>query len=133
MKQKIVLLCLLLFFVVGCDIQSKYLQLTSPSEDIIQRDEDYTIRFFVSNPTENTFVGVLEYKYSSDCLRMTYMKEDIEISPNERKAKTVDISYEERRNNDMCTKKAHRVSIELNDKSGTNKDTVDVLLSIEDQ
>ncbi|MAG53066.1 MAG: hypothetical protein CMH62_03840 [Nanoarchaeota archaeon] len=124
-----ILLTLLLISGQSCVINSDYLQPTSPSEDIITRNEIYTIRFFIKNPTQNTFIGKVEYQFDEKCLSTFPKSEEVTITPQESK-KAMAKEFRTNSVNKECSQKPQRVTVVIRDRGGDIKDSFDILLSI---
>ncbi len=78
MKSRNTIISLLFFavFLFGCDQQQQlgtlpYIQPVSPQQDLMSLNGVYQLRFFVVNPTVNTFVGNLTYTFDPNCLSMS--------------------------------------------------------------
>ena len=63
--------------IVGCETINSggsgsgllpYIQPVSPQQDLISVSGVYELKFFVVNPTVNTFIGDLTYKFDTTCL-----------------------------------------------------------------
>jgi len=69
-----VLLGLFAIFLVGCETtttnQLPYISPVSPTQDLLSANGDYELKFFVVNPTINTFIGNLSYGFDENCLTM---------------------------------------------------------------
>lgn len=131
MKSKIYLIVIFLIFISGCI--PLYIELATPKTDIITKSGSYEIKFFVNNPTDNTFTGNVEYqldKKSGECLSIWTKSENIEIPPRGRIAKNKQINYQKPKNEDECLNEQLRVTIQIKDKSGDIKGTKDVLLTV---
>lgn len=136
MNIKLFLIMGVFLLLVGCKkISSPYIEITTPSQDIIKYDETYALKFFVYNPTINTFVGSLNYTYAEKCLYIQGSQSDeIEISPNTNKAIIKEFSYKGKNNHPDDSKECYqqplKVSVFLSDKSGLARDNKVVYVTI---
>lgn len=126
---------LFLILIAGCTTQTeKYLQLTSEKEQIITTQDSYDLKFFVKNPTINTFTGTVEYQYNDKCLKSSRIKEEVEITPKQQQKGIINtVSYNQYgypNPPDVCFQTPLRVTVILKDKGGDIKDFFDVQLTI---
>lgn len=137
-KTALVLSLVILVFLSGCESLNppKYLQPVSPSEDITQQNQPYYLKFFVVNPTQNTFTGTIEYQFNSKCIS-TYPSSDIiDVTPQEyKKPITKQFNYltENSRygqDTNQCFQTPLRITAVLKDKGGEIKETLNVLLRL---
>lgn len=147
MKKKIFMLTiglLMMSVLAGCKEQIilPYIERTTPPEgDIIQAAEPFKLKFFVVNPTVNTFVGKIVYTFDNKCLDATQgNSEEVEVSPNNKKAFVKEFTYKGREYSGTnfytikeipeCLQRSLKISASLSDKSGFARDNKDFLLAI---
>ena len=127
------ILGLFVIFIVGCVTTTetpKYLEFSENSNPIIRTGENYNLRFFVINPTQNTFTGELEYQYDNRCI-WTSGSDEVEITPKEyREAIVKSFSNSGRSNDETCFQTPIKITTILKDKGGEPKGKFDVLLTI---
>lgn len=125
------LLFIIPMLITGCTSNQKYLQLTSAQDDISSQNQPYQLKFFVINPTDNTFTGQLIYSYDKSCLS-TSDSEPIEVTPKEyRKAIVKQFSYNSGYSNqNSCLQKPLVITVSIEDKGGDIKDTFSTKLTI---
>ena len=92
-------------FLVSCQQEPilPYIQAISPSQDLMAFNGNYELKFFVVNPTINTFIGNLTYKFDTNCLSMRDAQrsiygnyeytQGIQINPKSQSGVTKEFTY----------------------------------------
>ena len=68
MKYPSILVAMFLLIVAGCTPHS-YIELVSKQTDIVPAGKTYEYQFFIKNPNDITFTGIIEYSYDKRCLQ----------------------------------------------------------------
>src|SRR3989338_2755862 len=130
----------------GCIFQQQLnfptIQETSPLSDITSAKNPYRMKFFIHNPSINTFTGNLTYKYDNNCVSnpkgfQGIISEVIEINPNgklgiEKEFTPVKANYYDEKAKPECIQKPLKFSVLLHDKSGEFRDSAEFTLTITD-
>ncbi|MBI2664181.1 hypothetical protein HYX10_02460 [Candidatus Woesearchaeota archaeon] len=134
--RKTISLLLLIFviFIVGCQTQQPHLSAEGKTTDFItSKQEPFTMKFFLVNPTQNTFTGQIKYVYDKECLRGYPDEQDVEVTPQQyRIAITKDFEYylQNRNDEEKCVNTPLQISATLQDKGGDIKSVLNVQLTI---
>lgn len=129
-KKYASLLVIFTFLFAACTPQQPtlpYIEPTTPQENIMKVAESFSVKHFVVNPTVNTFVGNVTYRFDEKCLYPTNGNVDeVEVMPNGKRAFAKDFRYREpdrfsseQRN---CLQVPIKISADLYDKSGQLRD-----------
>jgi len=124
---------LLILILVSCQpVSPKYLELTSPQTDIMSNNEPYQLKYFVINPTANTFIGDIDYEFDEQCLQIwNNQNTDIQVTPQEyRRAIIQQIQFRSNANRDNCIQRPLKVTISIQDAGGDVKDSFDISLTV---
>lgn len=136
MNNKITIMFLFIVMILimgaGCENSTqKYLEFSENQNPIIRGNENYNLKFFVFNPTQNTFVGTIEYEYDEGCISTSSNIDEIEITPKEyKKAEIKSFSYNTGLRSQICLQKPLKITTILKDKGGEIKAKFDVSLTI---
>jgi len=128
------LFLILFLFLVGCEkALNIHIQADIPKENIISSDETFRLKYFIVNPTINTFVGHLNYKYEDSCLNIvgTSINESIEVNPKDKIAIVKEFNYHPSRSRNVgCIQVPLKVNVILEDRSGLLRDSYETTLTI---
>lgn len=142
----VVIIGVLSFMLVGCEEQKAlpYIEKTTSDQSIIKAEETFSLKFFVINPTVNTFVGNITYQFEGKCLSVIESKSDnVEVRPNgknafvkefeymgrEKRYYGGDVHYEVKEISD-CIQTPLKISVSLYDKSGYIRDNQEFYVTI---
>ena len=150
-KLKIIILNLFVLFVFGCARQQSlqsllpYIEPITQKQDIISVAQTYSLKFFVVNPTINTFVGNLTYKYDANCLNIMNggNVDNVEVRPKNKRAFTKDFTfryidqhgrlidqYGREIETSECLQKPLQLAVYLYDKGGDFRGSADFILTV---
>ena len=112
----------------------KRTQKNVPKENLISTQDTFQLKYSVVNPTKNTFIGNLNYKYEKECLNIVGLSfnETIEINPEDKKGVIKGFNYNANRynRNIECVQVPLKINVILYDKSGLLKDSYETIIRI---
>ena len=127
---------------VGCTTtQLPYIEKTILDKDIIIAEDPYQFKFYIYNPTVNTFVGSVNFTYDKRCWTATGGDSNpIEIEPKGNRALAKEFVYKGRqyiregfyRIEEVtgCLQTPLEISMILSDRSGETRDSEKVFVTI---
>lgn len=154
MKKRILVLpaLFLSIFLFGCEQQQlgtlPYIQPVSPQQDLIATNGVYQLRFFVVNPTVNTFIGNLTYKFDTNCLSMRNAQrtiygdyeytQGVQVKPKSQFGVTKDFIYTTfdqynrptQSERPECLQRSLKVTVSLFDAGGDSRGSQDFFVTI---
>lgn len=152
MKNLAILSLFFTIFLFGCEQQQlgtlPYIQPISPQQDLIASNGVYQLRFFVVNPTINTFIGNLTYKFDTNCLSMSNAQrtiyggyeygQGVQVSPKSQFGVTKEFTYTTfdqynrpiQPERPQCLQTPLKVTVSLFDAGGGSRGSQDFFVTI---